>query len=72
MRGVLLVPPSSPALSPTYDDLDVSLTSIVTWFHLNHEIVSRRIYELSLYGGHSITIDLDYTSGTTSVRADAS
>ena len=58
MRGVLLVPSSSPTLSPIYDDLDVSGTSNefnITWFHLNHDMVSRRIYKLSFYGGRSIT-----------------
>ena len=55
MRRVLLVPSSSPTLSPIYDALDVSLTSIITWFLLNHDMVSRRIYKLSFYGGHSIT-----------------
>ena len=55
MRGVLLVPPSSPTLPPTYDGLDVSVTSNITWFHLNHDMFSRRICKLSFYGGHSIT-----------------
>ena len=55
MWGVLLVPSSSPTLSPVYDGLDVNVTSNVTWFHLNHDMVSRRIYKLSFYGGHSIT-----------------
>ena len=52
--GVLLVPSSSPTLSPIYDGLDVNVTSNVTWFHLNDDIVSRRIYKLSFYGGRSI------------------
>ena len=43
MWGVLLVPSSSPTLSPIYDGLDVNVTSNVTWFHLNHDMVSRRI-----------------------------
>ena len=55
MWDVLLVPSSSPTLSPVYDGLDVSVTYNVTWFHLNHDMVSRRIYKLSFYGGHSIT-----------------
>ena len=55
MRSVLLVPSSSPTLPPIYDGLDVSVTSTITWFHLNHDMVSRRIYKLSFYGGHSIT-----------------
>ena len=57
MWGVLLVPSSSPSstLSPIYDGLDVNVTYNVTWFHLNHDMVSRRIYKLSFYGGHSIT-----------------
>ena len=42
-RGVLLVPTSSPTLPPIYDDLDVSVASNITWFHLNHDMVSRRI-----------------------------
>ena len=61
MWGVLLVPSSSPTLSPICDGLDVNVTSNVTWFHLNHDMVSRRIYKLSFYGGHSIT-------GTSSFR----
>ena len=56
MWGVLPVPSSSPTLSPIYDGLDVNVTSNVTWFHLNHDMVSRRIYKLSFYGGHSITL----------------
>ena len=55
MWGVLLVPSSSPTFSPIYDGLDVNVTSNVTWFHLNHTMVSRRTYKLSFYGGHSIT-----------------
>ena len=56
MWGVLLVLSSSPTLSPIYDGLDVNVTSNVTCFHLNHDIVSRRIYKLSFfYEGHSIT-----------------
>ena len=55
MRGVLLVPSSPPTLPPIYDDLDVSVTSSITWFHLNHDMLSCRIYKLSFYGGHSIT-----------------
>ena len=55
MWGVLLVPSSSPTLSLIYDGLDVNVTSNVTWFHLNHDMVSRRIYKLSFYGGLSIT-----------------
>ena len=54
MRGVLLVPSSSPTLSPIFDGLDVSVTSNITRFHLNHDMVSRRIYKLSFYGEHSI------------------
>ena len=64
MMGVLLVPSSSPTLSPICNDLDVSVTSNVTWFHLNHDMVSRRIYELSFYGGHSVT----YTRYTAVVK----
>ena len=56
MWGVLLVPSSSPTLLwPMYDGVDVNVTSNVTWFHLNHDMVPRRIYKLSFYGGHSIT-----------------
>ena len=55
MWGVLLVPSSSPTLSPVYDGVDVNVTSNVTWFHLNHDMLSRRIYKLSFYGGRSIT-----------------
>ena len=47
MRGVLLVPSSSPKLSPIYDGLHVNVTHNITWFHLNHDTVSRRIYKLS-------------------------
>ena len=57
MWGVLLVPSSSPTLSPIYDGLHVSVASNITWFHLNHDMVSRRIYKLSFYGGHPITRD---------------
>ena len=56
MWGVLLVPSSSPTLSPIYDGVDLKVTSSVTWIHLNHDMVSRRIYKLSFYGGHSITL----------------
>ena len=57
MRGVLLVPSSSPTLWPMYDGVDLNVTSSsVTWFHLNHDMVSRRIYNLSFNGGHSITL----------------
>ena len=56
MWGVLLVPSSSPTLWPIYDGLVVNVTSNVTWFHLNHGMISRRIYKLSFYGGHSITL----------------
>ena len=55
MWGVLLVPSSSPTLSPIYDGVDVNVTSNATWFHLDHDMVSRRIYKLCFYGGHSIT-----------------
>ena len=54
MRGFLLLPSSSPTLSSIYDGLDVSVTSNITWFCLNLDMVSRRIYILSFYGGHSI------------------
>ena len=56
MWGVLLVPSSSPTLSPIYDGLDVNVASNVTWFRLNHDMVSRRMYKLSFYGEHSITL----------------
>ena len=56
MWGVLLVPSSPPTLSPICDGLDVNVTSNVTWFDLNHDMVSRRINKLSFYGGHSITV----------------
>ena len=49
-RGALLVASSSPTLSPIYDGLDVSVTLNITWFHLNQDMVSRRIYKLSFYG----------------------
>ena len=55
MRGVLLVPSSSPTLSPIDDGLDVNVTYNITWFRLNSDMVSRRIYKLSFYGEHSIT-----------------
>ena len=48
MWGVLLVPSSSPTLSPIYDGLDVNVASKVTWFHLNHDMASRRIYKAIL------------------------
>ena len=56
MWGVLLVPSSSPTLWPINDGLDVNVASNVTWFHLNHDMVSRRIYKLSFYGGYSTTL----------------
>ena len=56
MWGVLLVPSSSPTLPPIYDGFDVNVTSNITWFHLSHDMVSRRIYKLSFYGGHSIIL----------------
>ena len=59
MRGVQLVPSSSPTLPPIHDGLDVNVTSTVTWFHLNHDIVSRLIYKLSFYGGHPITYPME-------------
>ena len=56
MGRLLLVPSSSPMLSPIYDGFDVNVTSNVTWFHLTHDMVSRRIFVYtSFYGGHSIT-----------------
>ena len=48
MWGVLLVPSSSPTLSPIYDGLDVNVASNVTWFHLKNYMVSRRIYKTIL------------------------
>ena len=47
MWGVLLVPSSSPTLSAIYDGLDVNVTSNVTWFHVNHDMVSRRICSIN-------------------------
>ena len=39
------------------DGLDVNETSNnITWFHLNYDMSSRRIYELSLFGGHFVTL----------------
>ena len=58
MWGVLLVPSSSPTLWPLYDGLDLNVTSTVTWFHLNHDMVARRIYKLSFHGGHSIAVHI--------------
>ena len=49
MWGVLLVPSSSPTLPPIYDGLDVKVASTATWFHLNHDMVSRRIHKLIFY-----------------------
>ena len=57
MWDVLLVPSLSPTLWPIYDGIGVNVTSTVTWFHLNHDMVSRRIYKLSFYGGHSIALE---------------
>ena len=56
MSGALLVPSSSPTLSPIYDGLGVNVTSNVTWCHLNYGMFSRRIYKLSFYGERSITL----------------
>ena len=55
IMGVVLVPLSSPTSSPINDGLDVNVASNITWFHLNHDMVSRRIYKLSFYEGHSIS-----------------
>ena len=38
MKGVLLIPSSSPTLSPIYDGLDVHVISNITWFHLNPDM----------------------------------
>ena len=61
MRGVLLVPSSSPTLSPIYDGLDVNVAYNIiyniTWIHLNYDMVSRRFYKVSFYGEHSITLE---------------
>ena len=54
MWCVLLVPSSSLKFLPIDDGLDVNVTSNLTWFHLKHDMVSRRIKKLSFYGGHSI------------------
>ena len=58
MWGVLLVPSSSPTLLPIYDGLDVHVTSdlLSRGFTSTNDMVSRRIYKLSFYGGHSITV----------------
>ena len=56
MRGVLLIPSSSPILAPIYDGLDVSVTSNIAWFHLYHDMVSCQIFKLSFHGRHSITL----------------
>ena len=52
MRGVLPDPSPSLTVSPICDGLDVTVTSIngLSWFHPNHDMVSRRIYRLSIYG----------------------
>ena len=63
MWGVLLIPSSSPTLWPVYDGVDVNVTSNITWFHLNHDMVSRRIYKLSFYGELSITSPYNLTNG---------
>ena len=51
MRGVLLVPSSSPTLPPIFDGLDANVTSNITWFHLNYDMASRQIYKPSFYEG---------------------
>ena len=59
MRGFLRVLSPSLTLSPIYDGFDVNVTSTVgyiTWFHLNHDMVSRRIHTPFIYGGHSLTV----------------
>ena len=61
--GVRLVASSSRTLSPIYDGLDVNVTSNVTRFHLNHDMVSRQIYRLSFYRGHSITLSNEHPQG---------
>ena len=49
-------PPPSLTLLPIYDGLDVTVTSNITWFHPYHDMVSDRIYRLSIYGKHSVTV----------------
>ena len=45
---------------------DIYIYNDITWFHLNHAMVSRRIYNLpvSFYGGYSITVFARFFSNT--------
>ena len=71
MWGVLLVvPSSSPTLSPIYDGLDVNVTPSILWLHLNHDTVPRRIYKLSFSGGHSITTPRYYRPKKCSLKVE--
>ena len=70
MWGVLLVPSSSPRLSSIFDGLDVNVTSNVTRFHLNHDMVSRQIYTLSSYVGHNITLSINADHGWRRTTSD--
>ena len=38
----------SPTLKPIYDDLDVTVTYNITWFHPSHDMVPCRIYTLRI------------------------
>ena len=63
VRGVLLDPSPPLVLSPIYDGLDLNVTFTITWFYPNHEMVSCRIYRLSICGEHSITHDVALREG---------
>ena len=55
MWGVQRGPPPKLTFLRIYDGLDVTVTSDSTWFHPSHDMVSCRIYRLSIYGEHSMT-----------------
>ena len=54
--GVLPGPSPSLIFSPIDDGLDVTLTSAISWFHPNLDMVSHRVYKISIYGRLSITL----------------
>ena len=53
-----------------YDGFDVTVTSNITRFHPNHDMVSCRIYKQSIYEEHSITVGRK-TGFTTKTRVSA-
>ena len=54
----MVLPGPSPSLIvlPIYIGVNVNVTYTITWFLPNHDMVSRRICTLSMYGEHAITL----------------